>query len=289
MRSNLIATGGGLVPRLFNMFSGGALENFDLRARSMPYVTRRSSCAPDGRRADALPPEQVVRAGRQDHQSTPQPIVLRWSISFSARPCSRSSARRGARLHRRRGRADPSAFRLITCLSLTPARRSCVARRADPGARIGNGISLSSSPASSRHAGASPSCSPKSDFDALVLIVTRSSSSDVAANLLLRARARRIPVRTKRWAGNVRRTQTHLPLISTSGVIPPLRSSISCSRRRSPNGGHPRGASLSSALQRATGARGLFVAIPSSSRSSTRLSRHPSTSRRTSKGALRPR
>jgi preprotein translocase subunit SecY len=237
---NLISTGGsGSFLGLFDMFSGGALEQLSIFALGiMPYVS--ASIILQLLTVVVPTLDRLNKEGEQGRRKINQytrysTIVLALVQSFFIATWLEGMGRGGgAGFTGGEVVADPGwSFRLITMLSLTTGTAFLMWLGEQIQERgIGNGISLIifAGIVADMPDGVAQLFALKSDFDAFVLIViTLIVLGTIAAICFFERAHRRIPVQyTKRMVGRKMYggTQTHLPLkINVSGVIPPIFAS----------------------------------------------------------------
>jgi preprotein translocase subunit SecY len=237
---NLISTGGsGSFLGLFDMFSGGALEQLSIFALGiMPYVS--ASIILQLLTVVVPTLDRLNKEGEQGRRKINQytrysTIVLALVQSFFIATWLEGMGRGGgAGFTGGEVVADPGwSFRLITMLSLTTGTAFLMWLGEQIQERgIGNGISLIifAGIVADMPDGVAQLFALKSDFDAFVLIIiTLIVLGTIAAICFFERAHRRIPVQyTKRMVGRKMYggTQTHLPLkINVSGVIPPIFAS----------------------------------------------------------------
>jgi preprotein translocase subunit SecY len=238
---NLISTGGsGSFLGLFNMFSGGALEQLSIFALGiMPYVS--SSIILQLLTVVVPTLDRLNKEGEQGRRKINQytrygTILLALVQSFFIAGWLEGLGRGGAGFTGGEVVADPGwSFRLITMLSLTTGTAFLMWLGEQIQERgIGNGISLIifAGIVADMPDGVAQLFTLKSmgDFDAFTLLVIGLIVLGTISAICYFERAhRRIPVQyTKRMVGRKMYggTQTHLPLkINVSGVIPPIFAS----------------------------------------------------------------
>jgi preprotein translocase subunit SecY len=235
---NLISTGGsGSFLGLFNMFSGGALEQLSLFALGiMPYVSSSIILQLLTVVIPAL--DRLNKEGEQGRRKINQytrygTILLSFVQSFFIATWLEGLGRGGAGFSGGEVVTDPGwTFRLMTCLSLTTGTAFLMWLGEQITERgIGNGISLiifagivADMPDAVTRLS---SVKTVSTFNTIMLagIVL----GTIATICYFERAHRRIPVQyTKRMVGRKMYggTQTHLPLkINVSGVIPPIFAS----------------------------------------------------------------
>ena len=228
---------------MFNMFSGGALEQLSIFALGiMPYVTAsHHPAAADGRRSQAL--ERAQQGGRAG-PAQDQPVHALRHDRPVARPGVRHRAA-GSRAQQRAygrstARSSPIRAGASACMTMHHAdhrhRLHHVARRADHRARhrqrhLADHLRRHRRRHARRASSSFFADGASGDIRPLDLAARRRSSSSwsIAAIVFFERGQRRIPVQyAKRLVGRKMYggQTTHLPLkVNTAGVIPPIFAS----------------------------------------------------------------
>jgi preprotein translocase subunit SecY len=235
---NVISKGSGSFLGMFNMFSGGALEQMSIFALGiMPYVS--ASIILQLLTVVVPTLDRLNKEGEQGRRKINQwtrysTIVLALVQSYFLAVGIESMGRGGSGFTAGEVVADPGwGFRLITMLSLTTGTAFLMWLGEQIQERgIGNGISLIifAGIVADMPDGIAKLFVLKQDFDVFVLILVACIVLGTIAAICFFERAhRRIPVQyTKRMVGRKMYggTQTHLPLkLNVSGVIPPIFAS----------------------------------------------------------------